>query len=156
MTSPRKIFILKSSEQRALFRFHRLGSQLSSRMSGLIAAGPVWAVDSADNREFTQRLWTDSPTPGHLDGVTLFKASENRSPEQMLINWMDTIDLHHGVCSADPPYTAIRVVGSILTSEGRQILGTFGFASFKVTDEVFDAARPLPGALEVDEPAGRN
>jgi hypothetical protein len=125
-----------------------LDRSYGSRMRGLIKAGPVWVVDSPANREFTQQLWAESPTLGHLDGVTLFKASENRPPEQMLIDWMDTIDLHHGVYSADPPYTAIRVVGSMLTPEGRQVLGTFGFASFTVTDEGFHAVRPLPAGLE--------
>ena len=59
----------------------------------LIDAGPVWVVDSPVNTDFTRQLWAESPTRSHLDGVTTFKASENRSPEQMLIDWMDTIDL---------------------------------------------------------------
>jgi hypothetical protein len=133
-----------------------LDRSYGSLMRALIDAGPVWVVDSPGNREFTQQLWAESPTHGHLDGVTLFKASEDRPPEQMLIDWMDTIDLHHGVYSADPPYTVIRVVGSKLTAEGRQVLGTFGFDSFTVTDDGFHAVRPLATALEVDEPAGKN
>jgi hypothetical protein len=112
--------------------------------------GPVWIVDSPANGEFTRQLWAESPKSGHLDGLTLFKASENRPPEQMLIDWMDTIDLHHGVYSANPPYTIIRVVGSKLTPEGRQVLGTFGFDSFTLTDDGFRATRPLPPALEID------
>jgi hypothetical protein len=110
----------------------------------------VWIVDSPTNSDFTRKLWADSPTSGHLDGVTLFKASADRLPEQMLIDWMDTIDLHHGVYSADPPYTAIRVVGTKLTTEGRQVLGTFGFDSFTLTDDGFSATRPLPPALGID------
>jgi hypothetical protein len=83
----------------------------------------------------------------HLDGVTVFKAAEDRSPEQILIDEMATIDLHHGVYSAIPPYTAIRVVGSTLTQQGRQVLATFGFDSFTLTDEGFRAVRPLPPSL---------
>lgn len=133
-----------------------LDRNYGSLMRELIEAGPVWAVESPANREFTEQLWGESPTHGYLEGVTLFKASENRPPEQMLIDWIDTIDLHHGLYSADPPYTAIRVIGSRLTMEGEQVLRTFGFDSFTVTDEGFHAVRPLPAGLEVDEPAGKN
>jgi hypothetical protein len=49
-----------------------------------------------------------APFHSHLEGVTLFKASENRPAEQMLIDWMDPIDLRHGVYSADRPYTGTR------------------------------------------------
>ena len=133
-----------------------LDRSYGSRMRELIRAGPVWGVESPANREFTQQLWTESPTDSHLEGVTLFRASENRAPEQMLIDWMDTIDLHHGVYSANPPYTAIRVVGSMLTPEAREVLGTFGFNSFTETDEGFYAVRPVPASLEVDGTASTN
>jgi hypothetical protein len=65
----------------------------------------------------------------------------------MLVDWMDTIDLH----SADPPYTVIRVVGSMLTPKGRQVLRTFGFDSFRVTDEGFHALRPLQPRLRKNQ-----
>ena len=62
---------------------------------------------------------------------------------------MDTIDLHHGIYSADPPYTVIRVIGSTLTPEGQQFLETFGFNSFTLTGGGFQAVRPLPPPLVV-------
>jgi hypothetical protein len=106
----------------------------------------VWAVDSPANRDCAQQLWAEFPARDHLDGITLFKATEDRSPGQILIDEMVTIDQHHGVYSADPPYTAIRVVGSTLTPQGREVLGTFGFDSLTLTDEGFQAVRPLPPA----------
>jgi hypothetical protein len=133
-----------------------LDRSYGSLLRELIEAGPVWVVNSPANREFTQQLWAAAPTNGHLEGVTLFKASEDRAAEQMLVDWMDTIDLHHGVYSADPPYTAVRVIGSRLTPEAREFLGTYGFDSFTETEEGFQAVRPLPAALELGEPVDRN
>ena len=78
----------------------------------LIESGPVWDVESPTNREASQHFWKSSPSHTHLDGVTLFKATEASSPEEMLVGWMDAIELHHRVYSADPPYTAIRVIGA--------------------------------------------
>jgi hypothetical protein len=115
-----------------------------SLLRELLKGGPVWAVDSPANRDCAQRLWAEFPARNHLDGITVFKAAEDRSPEQTLIDEIVTIDEHHGVYSADPPYTAIRVVGSTLTQRVREVLGTFGFDSFTLTDEGFQAVRPLP------------
>jgi hypothetical protein len=83
----------------------------------------------------------------HLDGITVFKPALDRSPEQMVIDQMGTIDDHHGVYFADPPYTAVRVVGSTLTPQVRQVLGSFGLDSFTLIDEGFQAVRPLPPSL---------
>jgi hypothetical protein len=121
-----------------------------SLLRDLSNAGPVWIVDTPTNQASAQNLWAEFPTRNHLDGITVFDTSADRAPEQMLMDQMDTIDLHHGVYSADPPYTAIRVIGSKLTPEGRQFLETFGFDSFTLTDEGFIAVRPLPPALEVE------
>jgi hypothetical protein len=117
----------------------------------LIGSGPVWIVESPANRESSQQLWESSPTRTHLDGVTLFKAADTSSPEETLAGWMDAIELHHGVHSADPPYTAIRVIGATVTTHLREVLATFGFDSFTVTDEGFRAFRPLAAALEFDD-----
>jgi len=117
------------------------------RLRELLKAGPVWAVDSPANRCCAQLLWEEFPGRDHLDGITVFNSAEDCSPTQMLIDQMGAIDDHHGVYSADPPYSAIRVVGSGLTSELQQTLASFGFNIFTVTDEGFDAVRPLPPSL---------
>lgn len=120
-------------------------------LRGLIESGPVWIVESPANRESSQQLWEVSPPRTHLDGITLFKAAETRSPEEMLVGWMDTIELHHGVYSVDPPCTAIRVIGTTLTPHLLEVLGTFGFDSFMPTDEGFRAVRSLAAALVLGE-----
>ena len=118
------------------------------RLRDLLNDGPVWAVNSVANRKNAELLWSEFPNHDHLTGITVFDSTENRSPEQTLIDEMETIDLHHGVYSADPPFTAIRVVGSSLTPEVRQALESFGFDSFNVKKDGFDAARPLPPPLD--------
>jgi hypothetical protein len=113
------------------------------RLRELLRAGPVWAVDSPANRDCARQLWSEHPANDHLNGITIFKA-EDRSPEQMLMDQMGTIDEHHGIYSAVAPYTAVRVVGRSLTPEVRQFLGRFGFESFTSTEEGFAAVRPRP------------
>ena len=62
----------------------------------------------------------------------------------MLIDELDTIDLHRGVYSADPAFTVIEIIGTPL-SEGIKIaLSEYGFDEFKETTEGFRAVRPLP------------
>jgi hypothetical protein len=117
------------------------------RLHVLVQSGPVWIVESPTNREASQQVWNSSPSRTHLDGVTLFKTTETSSPEEMLIGSMAAIELHHGVYSADPPYTAICVIGTMVTPQLRHMLGTFGFDSFLPTDDGFRAVRPLAVAF---------
>lgn len=121
-----------------------LDRNYGAALEELAKVGPVWIVDSTVNNEIIQKIWAESPNQEHPAGVTSFKASNGRAPEQMLFDWMDTIDLHHGSYSANPPYTILRVIGSKLTPEIRQFLGEFGFDSFTSADSGFHATRPLP------------
>lgn len=123
-----------------------LDRAFGSRLSELL--GPVWIVDSPVNRAIAEELRTQFPTRNHLDGVTTFKAGETDSPEEMLIANLGTIDLHHGFYSADPPYTALEVVGVGLTPTIAAALEDFGFDSFLVTTVGFRAIRPLAAATE--------
>ena len=62
----------------------------------------------------------------------------------MLINELDTIDLHHGTYSANPPYTVLDVIGTAVTARLKAKLGEFGFDDFQETREGFRAVRPVP------------
>ncbi|HEX4005897.1 MAG TPA: hypothetical protein VHX60_06960 [Acidobacteriaceae bacterium] len=114
------------------------------KLRKLFESGPVWIVDSPSNRESAQDLWKTFPSHGHLDGITVFDASSDRSAEQMLFDEFATIDLHHGEHSADPPYTVVRVFGTASTAKIEGYLSEYGFASFNATQEGFQAIRPLP------------
>jgi hypothetical protein len=126
-----------------------LNREFGPRVRELLKEGPVWVVDSPANCDAAQMLWKEFPSRDHLNGVTVFKAAANHSPEQMLICEMETIDMHHGVYSSDPAYTVIRVIGCTLRPEVREALAKFGFDSFNCTAEGFEALRPLPLPLGV-------
>jgi hypothetical protein len=125
-----------------------LDRAFGSRLSELLALGPVWIVESPVNRASAEKLWAQSPTRSHLDGVTTFKAAESDSPEEMLIGNLGTIDLHHGFYSADPPYTVLDVFGVRLTARIEAALTDLGFDSFPPTTDGFRATRPLAAAKE--------
>jgi hypothetical protein len=121
-----------------------LDRDYGSRLRGLLESGPVWAVDSPANRNVAQEIWKEFPSRSHLDGITIFSTGEVASHEEALIAEFDTIDMHHGIYSADPPYTIVRVIGNSLTVGLRAVLSPYGFDSFAITDEGFRASRPLP------------
>ena len=124
-----------------------LDREFGPRLRELLKIGPVWAVDTPANRETAQVLWKENPSRNHLDGITVFKAASDRSLSQMLIDEMETIDMHHGVYSADPAYTIIRVVGCELNPEIQQNLSKYGFDFFNRTADGFEARRPFPPTM---------
>lgn len=92
MTQPYRVFVV-------------LDRDYGQRLAELAETGPVWIVDTPANRSVAQEIWAARPNRSHLDGVTTFKAPKDASSEDILIDELDTIDLHHGTHSASPPYT---------------------------------------------------
>jgi len=123
-----------------------LDRAFGSRLPDLLALGPVWIVDSPVNHAIAENLWAQFPTRSHLEGVTTFNAAETDSPEETLLEYLGTIDLHHGSDSADPPYTVLEVIGARLTAKIEAVLSDLGFDSFPVTVDGFRAVRPLAAA----------
>jgi hypothetical protein len=121
-----------------------LDRHFGQRVRDLLEAGPVWIVDSPANRDSAEKLWAEFPERDHLNGVTLFKAPADQDSARVLIEEMQTIDMHHGVYSANPAYTVIRVIGCELKPEVQEELAQFGFDSFNRTSVGFEASRPLP------------
>jgi hypothetical protein len=119
------------------------------RLSELARIGPVWIVDTTLNRAAAQGIWAERPKGSHLDGVTTFKAGDS-SPEDALINELNTIDLHHGSYSADRPYTVLEVIGAVLSESITAELSLFGFIDFQATAEGFRAVRPCRATTRAD------
>jgi hypothetical protein len=111
------------------------------KLAELARAGPVWIVDTPPNRSAAESYWGANPDRTHLDGITTFKFPANSSPEEILDNELDVIDLHHGVYSASPPYAVIEVIGARLSETVRSKLSEFGFGKFEMTSGGFRAAR---------------
>ena len=57
------------------------------------------------------------------------------SSEDVLINELGAIDLHHGLYSANPPYTVLEVIGTGITARLKAELWDFGFDDFQETDQ---------------------
>jgi hypothetical protein len=121
-----------------------LDREYGDRLSKLAADGPVWIVDTPTNRAVAQKIWTADPNRSHLDGVTTFKTADASSPETALIEQLDTIDLHHGTYSANPPYTVLEIIGATISERIQTELSQFGFDQFQGTAEGFCAVRQLP------------
>ncbi len=131
MTKPYRVFVVVDREY-------------GQRLTDLTQECPVWVVDTPVNRAVAQQIWGAEPNRGHLQGITTFKFREDGSPEDILVNELDTIDLHHGKYSANPPYTVLDVIGAAITPRLRTELGQFGFDEFQQTPYGFRAVRPMP------------
>ena len=119
-------------------------------LAELAEIGPVWIVDTPANRTAAQQIWAAHPNRSHLEGVTTFKFPDGRSPEDILINELDTIDLHHGIYSANPPYTVIEVIGTKISDNVKSRFAEFGFDQFEPMPQGFRAIRPLPKDWSAD------
>jgi hypothetical protein len=86
-------------------------------------------------------FWNERPDENHLTGITTFNDLNSLSPEEMLLGHLDTIELHHGSHSADPPYTVIEVFGTQLTANAKSVLSEYGFNAFHITSTGFTASR---------------
>ena len=118
----------------------KFGEKLSELEKGV----PVWIVDTPTNKTVVQRFWNERPDEGHLTGITTFSDLASLSPEDMLLSHLDTIELHHGPYSADPPYTAIEVLGAELSTKTKNQLSEYGFNEFHIISTGFKASRPKP------------
>ena len=73
-------------------------------------------------------------------------SASDSSPEDSLINELDTIDLHHGTYSTDPSFTVLEVIGAVMSERIKNGLSEFGFHEFQTTADRFRAVRPPPSA----------
>jgi hypothetical protein len=103
---------------------------------------PVRIVGSPANKSVAQRLWSELPARNHLTGITAFSDTGSLSPSELLLAELDTLDLHHGSYSADPPYTVIEVIGAPLTAKTKDALSIYSFNEFRENLAGFTATRP--------------
>ena len=109
---------------------------------GVFMAFQETSQELTENHSAAQKFWADEPNRDHLDGVTTFKFGEDSSPQDILINELDTIDMHHGIYSANPPYTVLEAIGTSISERLRSKLSQFGFNQFETTPKGFRAVRP--------------
>jgi hypothetical protein len=104
----------------------------------------VWIVNTPSNKPVAQRLWKERPNESHLTGITTFNDIESSSPEELLIEELDSIDLHHGTYSAKPPFAVLEVLGTRITDNAKHALAAYGFEEFHENSCGFTAIRREP------------
>ena len=104
---------------------------------------PVWIVDTPSNKDGIRRIWNANPAQDHLSGATSFSDLESASAEELFLMEVDTIDLHHGPYSANPPYSLIEAFGAALTDRIVEALRDYGFEKFALTATGFTAERDI-------------
>ena len=103
----------------------------------------VWACDSTANRTAAQGIWATLGEYSPERGVTIFKVAPSDTPEEMLLDVLDTLDLHHNEYSHDPPWSCLIVHGTMLSDGIRAALTAFGVTTFDGTESGFKACRPI-------------
>jgi hypothetical protein len=76
-------------------------------------------------------------------GITTFNDLESSSAEDLLVSELDTIDLHHGSHSANPPYSILEVLGAPLSDRIKAELSQYGFDEFHPNAAGFSAVRTV-------------
>lgn len=134
--------VCSMSEHHRLFIV--LEQEFGDRLLELNRSGPVWIVDTPVNRAAAERVWSANPNCAHLDGVTTFKIDVSHSAEDNLINELDTIDLHHGIYSANPVSTILEVIGIQPSQRIKDELSQYGFSEFQLRETGFIATHAIP------------
>lgn len=107
------------------------------RLRDIPEGEPIWIVDTGPNREVLEAIRKERKLENHLNGVTAFKIDPKMSHEDWLIAELDTIDLHHGEMSHDPPWSVINVIGTPWTERVQDELTKFGFKEHEDTANGF-------------------
>jgi hypothetical protein len=113
-----------------------------SHLADLPPDEPVWIIDSPTNRAAAENAWADRWNGVYENGITLF-SSTSTSAEDCVIHQLDTIDLHHGIQSADPPYAGFQIIGTEATARLATELGVYGLTQITKTDSGFRATNPV-------------
>jgi hypothetical protein len=117
--------------------------QFGFRLAEQVRLGAVWIIDTPANRAAFEQYWAEHAGGSHLEGVTSFTGLSDASPETLLLNEIDVIDLHHGPLSAQVPYSVLEVLGTALTRRIEEALKGYGFVTFEPIVDGFRASRSL-------------
>lgn len=121
-----------------------LDPRFGTRLVDLAQRMPVWIAGTPENSGVAEALWRGDEAiraSGRFHEVTTFVVNSAASPEELLVSILDTVDLHHGKYSQDPPYGCIEAFGALPTESIRQELGRLGFLVSQESATWFRAAR---------------
>ena len=86
----------------------------------------------------THYLWIrtsqqHTPVLALIQDKTTFSASDATLPEDLVLDYLDTIDLHH------PAWNQLRIIGTPLTDAIQEAIQAYGNIRFHVDDQGFTA-----------------
>jgi hypothetical protein len=119
------------------------------RLRDLPVDAAVWVADTPMNNPIIESIRparSVTPYPGFNTGITAFTVSTDGTPEDWLIGVLDPVDVHHCGYSQSPPYSSLRVIGTVLTPRIRERLESYDFVKFEDLPEGFIAHKSA-GAL---------
>ncbi len=121
-----------------LYRVHVVVDPLYGEKLGRFPSDePIWIVDTEVNRPVVERLRRERKICNNLEGITSFKTSTDKSREDIFLEELATIDLHHGEYSHDPPYSVLNVIGAACSGTLKEALKEYGFTEYERTAEGF-------------------
>jgi hypothetical protein len=117
---------------------------LAPELENLARTCPVWSVRTPETKAVARRLWDAAlpRAPGAPEaGLTLF--DPDGTPEESLLSILNTVELHHGEYSQNPPVNVIEVFGTNATAASEEALAALGFAEVHRSAHGFTAHRTI-------------
>ena len=118
-----------------------LDRDYDGELSSVATDSHVWLIDSPSNQEAAASYWALHPESNMETGVTTFTAADDDSGSESCLKILETIDLHHGGHSLDPPYSVLEIVGAALSGSVKTALEKLGFTRFESSANGFRAIR---------------
>ena len=126
-------------------------SEYGSRIRDLPLNEPAWIIDSDINRPIVEAIWREGKQQDYLVGITIFQGASFDSQEDCLIAELETIDLHHGSQSHDPPYSVLDVIGIHWSERIQEAVAKYGFESHTLTKNGFIVEKEMSQPGNTDD-----
>ena len=110
-------------------------------VASLATDGHVWLIESPANRDAAENYRALNGESTVENGLTIFKAADDDSGSETCLSMLETIDLHHGIYSSNPPYSVFEIVGAPLSRSVKTAIEALGFSRFEPTENGFRALR---------------
>lgn len=109
--------------------------EYGERLRDLPGDEAIWVADTATNHPVIKSIWATHS----VDRITSFQVPADKTPEDWLLGVLDSVDVHHNEYSQTPPYSTLRVTGTVLTPRIRVKLESYQFVEFEDSPEGFVA-----------------
>lgn len=114
-----------------------LDRNYGAELSSVSPDSHIWLIETPGNRDAAANHRASTVE----SGVTTFKLADDDSASEGCLKMLDTIDLHHGQYSSDPPYSVLEIVGAPLSQSVKSAIEALGFKKFESTVNGFRALR---------------